>query len=328
MKNWKRLAVFAAAGLLALAAAACARSGAPKAEAAEMPRAEVKTEDAAKGAVVYFTKHVTGEALVRAYEAVGRPAEGKTLLKLSFETPGGPYLSPALLAPLREKVDGTFGDSNGFTPPRNTTAGHLAVAERHGFTAVGPVDILDADGETDLPVAGGKFLKFHRVGSHFNDYDSVISLVRFKAHHIRDYGGTLKNLSICLASTSGKANIHSAGADMLYYSPADMESQLASMADAAKAADDAKPGRWVYINVLTDFTPDDSCSGTAPQGEIGILASTDPVAVDQAAVDMTFGEAGSAARETWERTHNVRLLAYAEDIGLGSRKYRLVDIDE
>lgn len=277
---------------------------------------------------VYFTKDVSAAGLVKVYEVLGHSSRGKVGIKLTFETPDGPYLSPALLKGLRDKVNGTFIDSNGLTPPRDTTAGHLKLAAEHGFTAVGHVDILDAEGELDMPVTGGRYLKYHRTGSHFAGYDSVVSVVRFKPHHIRDYGGTLKNLTICLASISGKCNIHSAGRTDSGYSPAEMDEFLESMADAAKAALDYKKGRWAFINVLAAIEPDDSCAGTKPFGDIGILASLDPVAADQAAVDITFGAAPSAAvREEWERTHNTRVLGYAEAAGVGKRNYRLVSAD-
>jgi len=277
--------------------------------------------------VVHIIRKVDAQSILRAYESAGKKLSGKVGIKLTFETPGGPYLEPQLLSKVQKELNGTFLDSNGFSPPRNTTEGHLKVAEDHGFTAVGPVDILDAEGEMDLPVTNGKYLKYHRTGSHFANYDSLLSIVRFKAHHIRDYGGTLKNLTICLASTSGKAIIHSAGREEVSYSPADMEEFLESMADAAKAAVDAKEGRWVFINVLCGLQPDDDCTQAEPLPDIGILASLDPVAVDQAAVDFTFGAAPSEdVRKKWEEKHNVRLLQYAEERGLGKRHYRLEEI--
>lgn len=278
---------------------------------------------------VYFTKDVSAAGLLKIYEALGRAPQGKVGIKLTFESPGGPYLSPALLKALRDRVNGTFIDSNGLTPPRNSTEGHLRVAADHGFTAVGPVDILDAEGELDMPVTNGKHLKYHRTGSHFADYDSVISVVRFKSHHIENYGGTLKNLTICLASISGKCNLHSAGRTSESYSPAASDEDfLEALADGVKAALDYKKDRWVFINVLSAIEPDDSCANTTPLGDIGILASLDPVAADQAAVDITFGAApSSAVREEWERTHNTRLLGYAEAAGAGRRNYRLLSID-
>lgn len=278
--------------------------------------------------LVHIIRKVDKDAMLRAYESAGKKLSGKVGIKLTFETPGGPYLDPQLLTGVQKELDGTFLDANGFSPPRNTTEGHLKVAKDHGFVEVGPVDILDAEGEMDLPVVNGKHLKYHRTGSHFANYDSLLSVVRFKAHHIRDYGGTLKNLTICLASISGKAIIHSAGQEETSYTPAGMEEFLESMAEAAQAAVDAKDGRWVFLNVLCGLEPDDDCQDAEPLPDIGILASLDPVAVDQAAVDFTFGAAPSKeVREKWEEKHNVRLLQYAEECGLGKRHYRLEEID-
>ena len=277
---------------------------------------------------VLFTRDVSAVGLLRIYERLGQQVQGKTAIKISFETPGGPHLDPQLLKPLRDKVSGTFVDCNGFSAPRNTTEGHLRTARGNGFTTdIGPIDILDAEGELDLPVQG-KHLKFHRTGSHFANYDTFISVVRFKVHHLRDYGGTLKNLSICLASTSGKANIHSGGRELQGFFEPDMEAFLSSMGEAVKAAEDAKPGRWVFINVLAGMNQRDTCEGAQALPDMGIVASLDPVAADQAAVDFTFGSAKTAAlRKAWEAKHQTRALRYAEEAGAGKRHYRLESID-
>lgn len=285
----------------------------------------VKRDTAPK---VFFTKEINGTGLVKLHEALGRAPQGNVGIKLTFESPGSSHLDPQMLRPLVEKLRGTFIDSNGFSAPRNTTAGHHKVAADHGFSAVGAVDILDADGELDMPVVGGKHLKYHRTGSHFAKYDSVISIVHFKPHHLRDYGGTIKNMTICLASTSGKAILHSAGQNESSFSEPNMDAFLESMADGAKAAMDYKKDRWVFINVLNHIVPDDSCSDTKPLDDIGIVASLDPVAVDQAAIDFTYGAAPTPdIRAEWERTHQTRVLQYAEELGVGSREYQCISID-
>ncbi len=296
----------------------------PKAEANSGAKAADASGDGRPK--VYFIKEVTAAALLKAYEATGRALPGRVGVKVSFESPNGPYLSPALLRELCGKLKGTFVDCNGFTPPRDTAGGNREVARAHGFLDVSPVDILDEEGDIDLPVTGGKAIKFHRTGSHFVAYDSLLSAVRFKAHHLPKYGGTLKNLSICLASISGKANIHSAGRDLQsYQGSTDLDMVFRAMADAVKAALDAKKDRWAFLNVVDAFTPDDSCADAPPQTAFGVLSSLDPVAVDQAAVDLTFGQArDQAARQRWEDTHGVRLLQYAEEIGVGRRDYELV----
>lgn len=331
MKKFKQFAGLALAALL-LAGCSSGQSQTPQMGAGTSSRPAVSSElehqvKDTSAPKVFFIKRVDPDALVKVYEAMGQPAEGKVGLKLSFESPNGPYLPPSLLKPLRDKVDGTFIDSNGFTPPRNTTEGNLQVAKDHGYADAGPVDVLDAEGEMDLPVQG-KHLKFLRTGSHFANYDSIISLTWFKPHHLRDYGGTIKNMTICLSSPSGKALLHSAGRNDHSYSEGTMDEFMESLADGTKAALDAKKDGWVFINVLSAINPDDSCDDAKPQPDIGILASTDPVAVDQAAVDMTFGAApDSATRDRWEKTHNTGVLEDAEDIGAGKRDYQLIVVE-
>ena len=183
--------------------------------------------------VVYFTKDLSGQGLIKVYEALGRKAEGKVGIKVSFEAPNAAHLDPQMLKPLADKVKGTLIDSNNYVSPRNTTSGSMKVAADHGYTAIAPVEVLDADGELDMPVVGGKHLKIHRTGSRFVNYDSVISIVHFKPHSLRDYGGTIKNLTICLASPSGKGNIHSGG-DPGGFSEPSIEVFLESMADGVK----------------------------------------------------------------------------------------------
>jgi len=277
--------------------------------------------------VVYYTKSANAQGLLKVYEALNQQPSGKVGIKLSFEAPGASHLDPQMLKPLVDKVQGTFIDSNGFTSPRDTTAGNLKVAQEHGFSAVGPVDILDSEGEIDLPVVGGKHLKFHRTGSHFANYDTLISIVHFKPHTLRDYGGTIKNLTICLASIGGKGIIHSGGKNTSF-SEGSMKNFMESLADASKGAMDYKQGRWAFINVLNNLQVQDTCSDAANMPDIGILASADPVAVDSAALDFTYGRAPSAqARKAWENKHNTDVLQYAEELGVGKKNYRLVEIE-
>ena len=277
--------------------------------------------------IVYYTKAVNSQGLLKVYEALKQQTSGKVGVKLSFEAPGATHLDPQMLKPLVDKVQGTFIDSNGFTSPRDTTAGNLQVAQEHGFTAVGPVDILDSEGELDLPVVGGKHLKFHRIGAHFANYDTLISIVHFKPHTLRDYGGTIKNLTICLASIGGKGIIHSGGTNT-NFSEGSMKNFMESLADACKGAMDYKQGRWAFINVLNNLQVQDSCSDAEQLPDIGILASNDPVAIDSAALDFTYGQAPSAqVRKAWENKHNYDVLQYAEELGVGKRNYRLVEIE-
>lgn len=248
-----------------------------------------------------------------------------TGVKMSFESASAPRLDVNLVRVVAERTKGTLIDCNGFTPPRDETQGHLELARRHGYADIAPIDILDAEGDMDLPVANGFRLKHARTGSHFARYDSVISLVRFKPHHLPRYGGTLKNLSICMGSLSGKAIIHSGGAIDTHYTSSDNRTTAEAMADAAKAALDAKPGRWAFVQVLAAVAPTDRCEEAEEMGDIGIFASLDPVALDQIAIDLAYGSshAGEAAKRAWAQHHSTDLPALAERIGAGSTRYRL-----
>ena len=205
----------------------------------------------------------------------------------------------------------------------------LYVAKENGFDEkIAPIDILDSDAHMDLPLSKGYHLKFARTGSHFANYDTLISIVRFKAHYLDIYGGTLKNLSICMGTgVEGKCLIHSTGKVMDHFVSSDKKTTCESMSDAVKAAMEAKPGRWAFINVIDSFEPTDGCERATNLGNIGILASYDPVAVDQAAIDITFGAApDSQTRATWEEHHSTMLTAVSEANGVGKTHYRLTVI--
>ncbi len=284
--------------------------------------------DDAKAPVVYYTKDISAQGLLNVYRALGQEKKGKVCVKVSFGAEGEQYLDPSLMAELMRETKGTFADTNGFTAPRNTAKGNYAMAERHGFTKYGPVDILDAEGEIDLPVKGGHHLAFTRTGSHIDRYDTFVAVHRFKTHYIAQLGGNIKNISLCLGSVSGKALIHSAGKnDRTYqWTPDDVTARC--FADAAKAAMDYKKDRWAFINVLDAFKAQDKCEGAQDRGNIGILASLDPVALDQACVDFEFGAAkDEATRAAWEKYHSVNVLDFAEAIGVGKRHYRMVSVD-
>lgn len=279
----------------------------------------------AKAPVVFFIPEVSQSAIVKVYDALKQSLKGKVGLKMTFETPGGPHLDPQLVKALAQHTQATLIDNNCFSP-RDTTEKHLAVAKENGFDAsIAPIDILDADGHMDLPVSKGYHLKFLRTGSHFANYDTLISVVRFKAHFLDFYGGTLKNLSICMGTgVEGKCHIHSAGKVMDHFSSRDDQTACESMSDAVKASMEAKPGRWVFINVIDAFEPQDGCQSAQNLGNVGILGSYDPVAVDQAAIDITFGAAPNAeVRAQWEEHHSTMLTAIAERNGIGKTHYRL-----
>lgn len=283
-----------------------------------------RTEDG-KAPIVYFTKNISSADLKKAYDALGQKPKGKVGLKVIFEEPGVHYLPAEMSKDLLMAYKGTFLDSTYIVSPRDTADGSRKVAEEHGFAKVGPIDILDADGDMDLPV-DGKVIKFHRVGAHLKSYQTVISIVPFKAHYIRDYDGALKGITIPLASVSGKCNLHSGGTNLSSYQAADMEVFLQSMADGAKTITTDKDRQWAFINVLDAEKPTDNCNDAPSHRDIGILVSLDPVALDQACVDMTFGQSDPAKQKHWEEIHNVRILDYAEKSGVGKRYYRLVEL--
>lgn len=321
-------------GITFLAAAAmlgCVGCGAGKARNAQTEKAEKAAPE------VYFTREISPEALVRIYEVLGREATGKVAVKLSTGEPGGNnYLKPELIGDLVHRVNGTIVECNtAYGGGRAATADHLKAAEDHGFTAIAEVDIMDADGDTSLPVVGGRHLKEDFVGSHFLDYDFTVVLSHFKGHAMGGFGGAVKNISIGIASSEGKAWIHTAGKTKTdaWNNLPEQDDFLESMAEAAKAITDHCGDKILYINVMNNLSVDCDCDADpeAPQmGDIGILASLDPVALDKACVDMVYSspdEGRSHLIERMESRHGIHTLEHAEAIGAGSQTYRLIDMD-
>lgn len=286
---------------------------------------------------VYWFSEISSENLVKSYEALGREAAGRVAVKISTGEPGGHhFLQPALIAGLVSKVDGTIVECNtAYGGGRAATADHLKAAEAHGFTAIAPVDIMDADGDVALPVAGGRHLKEDFVGSHYPDYDFTIVLSHFKGHAMGGFGGAIKNMSIGIASAEGKAWIHTAGktkSDLWNNLPA-QDDFLESMAEAAKAVADHCGERILYISVANNLSVDCDCDASPEEpcmGDIGILASLDPVALDRACTDLVRSSDDPGKVHLIERIdsrHGMHTLDYAESIGLGSQQYELVRMD-
>lgn len=290
----------------------------------------------AESSTVYFTKDISPAGMMAIYNKLGREAAGHVGVKLSTGEAGNThYLSPALIGELVKHVNGTIIEGNtAYGGSRARTAMHMQLAEDHGFTKIAKVDILDAEGEISLPVVGGKHLTQDVVGSHFKDYDFVLVLTHFKGHAMGGFGGALKNISIGIASPRGKVIIHTAGTrekGSIWYDKQD--DFLESMAEAAKAISDSLDGgkKIMYINVMNHLSIDCDCDGspTAPDmHDIGILGSLDPVALDQACVDLVYKapDGGSLIRRM-ESRHGIHTVEHAEAIGLGSRVYELVSID-
>ena len=286
---------------------------------------------------VYMFKEISPENLVKIYEALGREATGKVAVKLSTGEPGGHnFLQPALNKDLVQKVKGTIVECNtAYGGGRADTENHLKAAKDHGFTAIAPVDIMDAEGEVALPVKGGKHLKEDFVGSHYLNYDFTIVLSHFKGHAMGGFGGAIKNISIGIASSAGKAWIHSAGKTKgnPWGNLPPQDDFLESMAEAAKAIVDHCGDKILYISVANNLSVDCDCDSSPEDpkmGDIGILASLDPIALDKACTDLVRASEDHGKIHLIERIdsrNGMHTLEYGEKIGLGSQKYELVKLD-
>ncbi len=311
------------------------KSGAGNADAAPCDSA---CADTAEIATVYFIRDITPENIVKIYEALGRKAEGKVAVKVSTgESNKSNFLDPELIKPLVQGINGTIVECNtAYAGNRNTTETHRKAAEEHGFTAIAPVDIMDAEGDTILPLEGGKHLKYDIVGKSYPDYDFTVVLSHFKGHAMGGFGGALKNISIGIGSSAGKTYIHSAGktanVDSIWQNTAEQKDFIEAMAEAAKAVIDHAGDNILYINVANKLSVDCDCDGDpeAPKmGDIGILASLDPVALDQACVDMVFNSEDPGKADLIERINSrmgTHILDYGAQLGIGSQKYKIVEL--
>ncbi len=280
--------------------------------------------------VVFYSPRVSPQAVLDIFKATGLPVQGKVGLKVVFgnQRDRAKMIDPALLKPIADELHATLIESNYMDSARSDTATHLATAKELGYDKVAPIDILDAEKEIAIPVRNGYHLKNFITGSHLANYDTLVSIVRFKGHNLQRYGGSMKNLSICLGTARGACQVHSAGEVTDYYHSSSPKETSESMADAVSAALDYKKGRWVFINIINALKPVDGCSGTADRPDLGIVASTDPIAADRAALDIVYGlTSDPELRKEWEREHSVDVLDYAERKGLGSKAYRLQRID-
>ena len=282
---------------------------------------------------VWMTNDISAEGLMRIYEALNRRAHGNTAVKISSGEPGGHYfLAPALIEPLVTAVNGTIVECNtAYGGGRGETSAHEQVMADHGFTAIAPVDIMDADGTLALPITGGEHLAEAIVGSHYANYDFTVNLAHFKGHAMAGFGGVIKNMAIGISSRAGKCLVHTAGASSTSIWGGGQYDFLESMAEAAKGMAEYVGENIIYINVMNNLSVDcdcDSSPAVPTMADIGILASLDPVAVDQACIDLVYAAADSADLIHRIETRNgLRTLEHAEKIGLGSRQYDLVSID-
>ena len=293
-------------------------------------------------AKVYFTKNITSENLIKIYESLGVKLTGKVGVKVSTGEAGSKgYLKADLIGPLVKKLNGTIIECNTAYPgDRNNKEDHMKVAASHGFTSFADVDIMDGDKEFKIPVNRGKHLKYDIIGENFKNYDSILNLAHGKGHAMGGFGANLKNQSIGIASRNGKAYIHSCGQtedpNLCWSANYEQIDFIESMAEAATAVSDYlkennKP--IVYITVANALSVDCDCDanqGDPVMKDIGILGSLDPVANDQAFIDMIWNSTDLGAHKLQERVDRQsgrEITKYAESLGLGTTEYELINID-
>jgi uncharacterized Fe-S center protein len=286
--------------------------------------------------VVYFTSDISNEGLQAAYDALNWTPTGKVAVKITTgEPPNSNYLRVELIGDLVKSVNGTFVECNtAYGGSRSETALHKQVAKEHGYTDFAGIDILDENGSMSIPVAGGVELTENFVGSNFANYDSYLVLSHFKGHQMAGFGGAIKNISIGLGSSEGKTWIHTGGEKKTGgIFGGDQDSFLRAMGEAGKSVSDylGNGERIVYINVMNRLSVDCDCNGNPAEPDIhdiGILASADPVALDQACIDLVYkAEGNEALVRRIEGRNGLLTLKHAEEIGLGNRVYSLVDLD-
>ena len=286
-------------------------------------------------AKVYFTKEITAESLQKIYRALGVTLKGKVAVKISSGEPGGHnYLNPKLIAPLVQELNGTIVECNtAYGGPRSNAKDHWKAIKDHGFLDIAPCDIMDEEGEMAIPVREPFHIAQNYVGTHLQHYDSMLMLSHFKGHMMGGFGGALKNMSIGVASSHGKANIHGAG-DVTKIWTADHDSFLESMADADSSVIDYMGAEnIVYINVANRLSVDCDCDSNPAEpemGDLGIFASLDPVAVDWACYDAVKNadDPGKAALiERMDSRNAIHTAEAAEQHGLGTRHYVIVPLD-
>lgn len=283
---------------------------------------------------VFFSREITPEKVVKLYRAAGKELPGRVAVKVhSGEEGNQNFLHPDFWEPMVEAVNGTIVECNtAYAGSRNTTEKHMATMEKHGWSKYFKVDLLDAEGpDLVLDIPDGNRIKKNYVGKDIVNYDSLLVLSHFKGHPMGGYGGALKQLSIGCASSFGKAYIHGAGEPEKIWT-ADHDSFLESMADAASSVVKLFKGNAMYVNVMKNMSVDCDCCAVAEDpclADIGVLVSTDPVAVDQACVDLVYAcdDPGKAHfLERVESRNGVHTIEAAAAMGVGSREYELIEL--
>ena len=307
------------------------------AEVAETAQTENAENAKPAGApTVYFTSDITAEGLVKIYDTLGWTPTGRVAVKISTgEPPASNYLRPELIGDLVKKVDGTIVECNtAYGGSRSSTAMHKQVAEDHGFTQIADFDLMDEEGEVEWPMTGGTRLDRVIVGSHAENYSDWVILSHFKGHAMAGFGGAIKNVGIGISFPTGKVYVHTAGTQTngsIWYN--DQDAWLEALAEMVSGfSSHVGKEHIIYINVMNRLSVDCDCDGNPAEPDIhdiGILASTDPVALDQACIDLVYQVEGNEALvNRMESLHGIHTLEHAEEIGLGSRTYELVNIDK
>lgn len=284
---------------------------------------------------VYFSREISPEKVVELYQLAGKELTGKVAVKVhSGEEGNQNFLKPEFWKPMIERVGGVVAECNtAYEGERNTTEKHLALLKKHGWSKMFEVDLLDGEGpDMELPIPNGKVIKKNYVGKNLSRYDSMLVLSHFKGHPMGGYGGALKQLSIGVASSYGKAYIHGAGdPDLLWES--DHDSFLESMADAASSVVEYFKGNIVYVNVMKNMSVDCDCCAVAEDPcmkDIGILVSLDPIAIDQACLDLVYASDDPGRDHLLERIESrngVHTIEAAAELGYGTREYELITVE-
>lgn len=285
-------------------------------------------------AKVYFTRTVSPEAAIKAFDALGKELPGNIAIKLHSGEPGNQnFLRPAFMKDIVEHIGGTIVECNtAYEGGRDTTKAHRETMLLHGWTEIADVDIMDEDAQTELPVRGGKHLSVNYVGANLKNYDSLAVLSHFKGHPMGGFGGALKNISIGIASSYGKEYIHGVKEPEKKWT-ADHDSFLECMADAAKSVVDYFDGNMAFVNIMCNMSVDCDCCAVAEDpkiGNIGILSSLDPVALDKACVDLVYASDDEGKADLIERIESrngIHTVDAAAAIGVGTPEYELVELD-
>lgn len=288
---------------------------------------------------VYFTKHITAEAVVEIFKKLNVELKGKVAVKLhSGEKGNQNYIKPEFVRPIIEFVGGTVVECNtAYNGARNTTEKHKQLMKEHGWTEYFDVDIMDAEGDIVFDVPNGKVITKNYVGKNIKNYNSMLVLSHFKGHPMGGYGGAIKQLSIGCASTAGKVLLHTGGkttdTEKFWECHAEQNCFLEAMAESAGSIMEYFGNNVVFINIMCNMSVDCDCCAKAKDPcmkDIGILASTDPIAIDQACLDLVYSSNDSGKEHLIERIESrngVHTLEKSAELGFGSREYELIDID-